>query len=280
MATAPSGCPTPFRFQATPQRSTSAISIGDGDLDLVISSFGAGPWRIYVNDGSGNFSLDQDIDAPSNPSCAVLLDFDNDGDVDLALSDEIADVVMLMQNDSMPSPLCPASPASCRAPAPSGKATLVLRNAPNDANDQIVWNWLKGSATPKADYGDPLGSDDYALCIYDAGALVASTTADGGEICPHNKPCWTSKPTSFVYANRLGSKSGSRSVKLKEGLVDGKASILVMAKGVKVSLPSLDDLTGPVTAQLHRSGGGPCFGATYSAPFLHSDAALFRDKAD
>jgi hypothetical protein len=68
---------------------------GDGDLDWILSSFGAGLWRIYVNDGAGHFTFDQDISAPSNPSCAVPLDFDNDGDIDLALSDEISDVVVL-----------------------------------------------------------------------------------------------------------------------------------------------------------------------------------------
>jgi hypothetical protein len=31
---------------------------------------------------------------------------------------------------------------------------------------------------------------------------------------------------------------------------------------------------------LQRSGGGPCFGATYSAPFKKSDATIFKDRGD
>lgn len=71
---------------------------GDGDLDWVLSGFGGSAWRIYVNDGTGNFTFFDDVPAPSNPSCAALFDLDNDGDLDAALFDEIADVVVLAQN--------------------------------------------------------------------------------------------------------------------------------------------------------------------------------------
>jgi hypothetical protein len=252
---------------------------GDGDLDWVISSFGAGLWRIYENDGNGNFTFDQDIPAPSNPSCAVLLDFDNDGDVDLALSDEIADVVVLMRNESGPSPLCPPSPADCRTPITSGKSTITMRNKSPDTGDQIAWRWTKGPVTPKSDFGSPTTTDDYALCIYDGGAPITSAVAAGGEFCV-NKPCWTERPTGFGYANRLTSSTGARTLMLKQGLVDGRSSITFVGKGVKLSMPELDEVTGPVTVQLHRSGGGPCFGATFSPPFLRSDATQLVDRAD
>ena len=67
---------------------------------------------------------------------------------------------------------------------------------------------------------------------------------------------------------------------LKDGLVDGTASIIVKAKGAKIPLPDLGALTGPVVVQLQRSGGAPCFGATYSAPFRRHDASNFGDTAD
>jgi hypothetical protein len=109
--------------------------------------------------------------------------------------------------------------------------------------------------------------------------LLTSASAPAGGACS-GKPCWTDKPTSLTYENRVGSTSGTQSVKLKEGLVDGKASIAVKAKGVKVVMPNLGSITGPVTVQLHRSGGGACFGATYSAPFQKSDATQLKDKSD
>ncbi len=79
---------------------------GDGDLDWVTSSFG-GDWMLFVNDGSGNFTFDQRFTAPSAASCCLMLDVDNDGDLDLALIDEIADVVLVMEN--VGSPAVPAA---------------------------------------------------------------------------------------------------------------------------------------------------------------------------
>jgi hypothetical protein len=250
---------------------------GDGDLDWILSSYGAGLWRIYWNDGAGHFASPTDIDAPSNPSCAVPVDFDNDGDIDLALSDEIADVVVLMQNEDAPSPLCPTTPAACRAPAVGGRAMLLLKDASPDTGDRLVWKWLKGAATSLGEFGDPVGSDDYALCLYedDGGGneLLASAVAEHGS-------GWTSKPGGWLYRNGTGSSTGTTFVKLSEGLTDGAAKILVHGKGVKLAMPDLGSLTGPVTVQLHPSGGGPCFGATYSPPFLKNDGVTFKDRAD
>lgn len=71
---------------------------GDGDLDWVLSSFGGGRWYVLLNNGAGGFSVLRTIPAPSTGSCASIYDFDNDGTLDLALADEIDDVVLLYRN--------------------------------------------------------------------------------------------------------------------------------------------------------------------------------------
>ncbi|HXJ33498.1 MAG TPA: FG-GAP-like repeat-containing protein [Candidatus Eisenbacteria bacterium] len=245
---------------------------GDGDLDWVLSSYGAGLWRIYVNDGSGTFTFDQDIPAVSNPSCAVLLDFDNDGDIDLALSDEIADVVLLLRSTNGPNPLCPSAPAACRTTVLPRKSSFTLKDKSPDTRDQLVWKWA-GQATPKADFGSPATTDDYALCIYDAAELVASATAGAGA-------SWTDKPTSLVYKNTALTPDGTQKVLLKEGLVDGKAKIAFKGKGVPLLMPAPMSFTGPIAVRLHRSGGATCWGADFSPPFLKQDTASLSDKSD
>lgn len=70
---------------------------GDGDLDWIMSSY-AGDWRTYLNDGAGGFVFGQEFNSPVAASCSIPMDFDRDGDLDLALIDEEADVVLLMQN--------------------------------------------------------------------------------------------------------------------------------------------------------------------------------------
>ncbi|MCL4870922.1 MAG: VCBS repeat-containing protein [Anaerolineae bacterium] len=76
---------------------------GDGDLDWVTSSF-SGDWQLFLNDGSGHFTLHHAFTSPENASCAILFDFDNDGDLDLALIDETADKVILVRNNNLPGP--------------------------------------------------------------------------------------------------------------------------------------------------------------------------------
>jgi hypothetical protein len=70
---------------------------GDGDLDWILSSFGGPSWYLYVNN-RGVMTLDRIFPAPQAASCAIFMDFDNDTDLDLALVDEVADVVLLMRN--------------------------------------------------------------------------------------------------------------------------------------------------------------------------------------
>ena len=70
---------------------------GDGDLDWVTSSF-SGDWWLFANHGNGTFSFTEELPAPVAASWALLVDIDNDRDLDLALIDELADVVIVMKN--------------------------------------------------------------------------------------------------------------------------------------------------------------------------------------
>jgi hypothetical protein len=69
---------------------------GDGDLDFVTSSF-SGDWRLFENRG-GRFQVGREIAPRQAASCALLFDADRDGDVDLALIDELADDVIIVRN--------------------------------------------------------------------------------------------------------------------------------------------------------------------------------------
>lgn len=121
---------------------------GDGDLDLATSSY-SGDWRLFRNNGAGTFSFALEINAPQAASCVLPFDCDNDGDLDLGLIDELADVVILMRNSGIARPgdtngdgvnnvtdllnvingwgPCPAPPTLCPAdvaPPPGGDGTV------------------------------------------------------------------------------------------------------------------------------------------------------------
>ncbi|MEK6675077.1 MAG: FG-GAP-like repeat-containing protein [Planctomycetota bacterium] len=70
---------------------------GDNDLDWITASY-SGDWSVYINDGLGAFTRVQQIPSTLAASCALLLDFDNDGDLDLSLVDEEADELRMMKN--------------------------------------------------------------------------------------------------------------------------------------------------------------------------------------
>src|SRR5262249_37068145 len=55
-----------------------------------------------------------------------------------------------------PTPQCAALPiAGCRTPAIAQKALLVIKDKVPDTANLLMWRWTKGSATSKADFGDP-----------------------------------------------------------------------------------------------------------------------------
>ncbi len=93
------GLAAPTSFPAGPSAIASDIGdlAGDGDLDWVVSCFG-GDFVVFTNNGAGVFTQCAVLPAAIAASCAVPLDFDNDGDLDLALIDELEDEVRLFDN--------------------------------------------------------------------------------------------------------------------------------------------------------------------------------------
>lgn len=176
-----------------------------------------------------------------------------------------------------PTPLCGSGPAACRTPTVGGKAYLALTDKA-DEKDQLQWKWAAGAATSKGEFGNPVTTDQYALCLYDATGLLATLTAPAGGTCG-TKACWADKPKGWQYKDEEASPSGITQFQLSAGL-DGKAKIQVKGKGLNLPDLDLSMRASPVTVQLQPGSGGVCFGATYSAPALKNDGVQFKDKAD
>ena len=176
-------------------------------------------------------------------------------------------------------PFCPLAPASCRTPFVGGKAQIQLTDKSPDDKDQLAWKWLAGSATTKLEFGDPLGADDYGLCLYDeTNGLRASLLAPAGGTCA-GKQCWADKPTGFAYKDKDLTPFGLAQIVLKAG-DDGKAQIQVKGKGLNLPMPSLLSVDPPLTVQLRNLTSGLCWGATYSTPFTKDDGTQLKGKAD
>src|SRR5262245_21126296 len=64
-------------------------------------------------------------------------------------------------------PSCAPTPLpGCHQPRAEKKAKLILKRKDGE-HDKLVWKWSKGEATTLADFGDPVHSTTYTLCVYD-----------------------------------------------------------------------------------------------------------------
>ncbi len=176
--------------------------------------------------------------------------------------------------------VCPAAPQpGCRTPAVGQRALVILKDGPVDAKDRLVWKWSKGSVTSKSDFGAPLNTTSYHLCIYDGSGLVLSGLAPAGGTCGP-RPCWKEGAHTFKYLDREQTPDGLRSILLREGSLPGKAKITVTAKGPLLGIAALDVLVSPLRIQLGNTLG-VCREADYSfPPALRHTASQFRDRAD
>lgn len=168
---------------------------------------------------------------------------------------------------------------ACKLPTLPGKSTLQLKDRTPDSGDQVVFKWNKGVATQTTDFGDPVTTDDYALCVFDSGGgLLLQSNAPAGGTCG-TKPCWKALGIKgFGYKDSLHTPDGADKILLKAGLA-GKAKAQFKAKGDNIPSFSLP-LSLPVTAQI-QSENGQCWAATFSLPSASkNDASQFKGKSD
>jgi V8-like Glu-specific endopeptidase len=171
----------------------------------------------------------------------------------------------------------------CRAPFVSPSGLLKIEDTtPNNAaaSDKITWNWWRGTATVKSEFGDPLTSTDYDLCVFDetsgTPALVLWEHVAAAAQC-NGKPCWAERSKSFKYTDRKLENGPVSSVLLQEG-TNGKAKITVKAKGTTLDLPALP-LRQENTVTVQLSNGTLCWEGRYSTS-ARNDLYQFRAKAD
>jgi cysteine-rich repeat protein len=173
---------------------------------------------------------------------------------------------------------CTAGPLTgCRHPFVPGKASIQLSKK-GGSKDQIKWKWLKGERTTFSEYGTPLTTTNYEVCIYDSTGLRFEITNPAGGTCA-GKPCWkASGSKGYQYKDKDLTPDGGYQLKLKEGAL-AKAQIQFSARGTALAMPDLTTLSQPLTVQIQNSDG-LCWEAIYSGPPTAQSPTKFSDKAD
>lgn len=153
---------------------------------------------------------------------------------------------------------CPPTPAACTA---SAKSKLKISNPSGDPKKRkFSWQW--GGTAALADFDDPLTTTDYALCIYDDGALVASYVVGAGGTCD-GKPCWAATGTTgFKYKAKSTNSQGFFKVILKGGAGGGKILVKMRRSNLLLPVPAsgtaMFNQTTSLRLQLRKDpAGGP-----------------------
>jgi hypothetical protein len=171
--------------------------------------------------------------------------------------------------------------AGCRAPTVPLKSVLQIKDKVRDTQDAITWKWRKGPAADLLDFGDPIGADAYALCLYDESGLVPELVFEGaapfGGTCGLD-PCWKLKGTAtYQYKDKAATPQGMTQVRVKAGDV-GKSQATVKGKGTALVLPALP-LALPVRVQL-QAANGDCWEAVHGVGgVIDNNAEAFKGKA-
>ena len=172
--------------------------------------------------------------------------------------------------------LCSTQPKTgCKIPTKSRASLLQLKISAAAKKNALTWNWKKGAATSLADFGDPLTTTTYGLCVYDEidgnPILLMDVVAPAGS-------GWAKTATGFKYTNKTPTGNELQRVTLHAAGA-GRAQITMSGKGAGLPMPILPLMQTPkVIVQLQNSAG-VCWGADYSTATTNS-STQFKAKSD
>jgi hypothetical protein len=152
---------------------------------------------------------------------------------------------------------------------------------------RLQWRWSEGaSAMTQSDFGNPLTTTTYTLCLYDeaGGSAVFKTgaTIPAAGTCG-TKPCWRAQSTTgWTYRDPAASKDGIKTITLKGGTA-GKPLIKITGAGANLLQPSafsgseLFDEDPAVIVQLLRGDAETCWSSTFNVSGTkRNDASEFK----
>lgn len=160
---------------------------------------------------------------------------------------------------------CSPKLGNCVAPvAPAAKLQFSHYDA-DESRDKLLFNWKAGGATTLSDFGNPLASTSYEMCIFDTGeprpVLRVQAGVPPGGTCA-GKPCWKSVGSAgYAYKDKGLLLSGIERLRFKSG-GDGEARIIVGGRGSNLGLERAYYYDAPLRVEV-RASNGKCWSATF-----------------
>jgi len=137
------------------------------------------------------------------------------------------------------------------------------------------WRWDGAGAL--ADFGGPTNAGaTLRICTYADATVVAAAEIPTGGVCG-SRECWRSTGVSgYVFRDRAGTNDGVERVQLRER--NGRARVVVKAKGQGVSNPLPINDAATVTVQILRGEGGPCWETVFVPPAKMNRVDRYRGQ--
>jgi cysteine-rich repeat protein len=162
----------------------------------------------------------------------------------------------------------------CQEP-PTGGSVLKLRHDDADpGHDSLLWRWRSQTPVELDEFGAPDLVTDISLCVYDAGALVLSSTIPADQECDAGEPCWERNEHDASFADDEARFGGLTGIRIREG---DTGKITLKGRGDTLQIADLD-LTTPVTVRLRRNDGTPCWEANFDES-LSSTSSRFKARS-
>ncbi len=150
----------------------------------------------------------------------------------------------------------------CRGAA---KASIMIKNNAVNSRDLVDFKWMKGADTEVFEFGDPLTTTDYTLCVFDgAGRLRLSAAIPAGGQCGDTE-CWKAAGKGYQYGDKLKISDGIAKLRLSAGK-EQKSTVQVRGQGRFLPVPGLPLAAGDNSrVQVINDETGVCFQAVFGA---------------
>ncbi len=166
----------------------------------------------------------------------------------------LASLVMCLAAEAAQAACPPAPRQGCRI---GRVGVLRIGDRFDDRFDRINFDLRYAERTELVEFGDPIGSDDYQLCVYGNGNLA-------GEVLIPSGPEWTAEATSYSHKGGHVGADGLTYAGLRAGAHE-RSRVWMRAGGPDVPAIALP-LAEPVVAQLQNDASPLCFEASFAGP--------------
>jgi len=170
----------------------------------------------------------------------------------------------------------------CVVSSDPSRGQLQFKNKEKDAGDKVLWKLFRGGGVSEEELGDPQGTSDHALCLWDVSdeepRLLFRATAPAGGTC-NGADCWQHAGPITLYKDVERTPDGIKGLVVRAG-EPGRSQVALKGKGETLGArpngtPVLP-LELPALAQFQIRGGA-CWQTRYTQDGVkRNDDAKFK----